>query len=230
MEEKKYCYKYPHPAVTTDCVIFSFDGQQLKVLLIRRGIAPYKGKWAFPGGFLRMDESVEQCAMRELVEETGLQSKYMEQFKVYSDPNRDPRERVITVAFWALVRMQDVKGGDDADDAQWFAIDKIPPLAFDHDSILRDAVHILHEKIHFEPIGFELLPEKFTMKQLQTLYEAIIGVSFDRRNFAKKMFHLELLIELDEVTWPTVKHSARLFRFNEDKYMELKRKGFKIEF
>lgn len=230
MEKKKYCYKYPHPAVTTDCVIFGFDGQQLKVLLIRRGINPYKGKWAFPGGFLRMDESVEQCAMRELVEETGLQSKYIEQLKVFSDPNRDPRERVITVAFWALVRMQDVKGGDDADDAQWFALDKIPPLAFDHDCILRAALHTLHEKIHFEPVGFELLPEKFTMKQLQTLYEAIVGVSFDRRNFAKKMFHLELLIELDEVTWPTSKHSAKLFRFNEDKYVELKQKGFKIEF
>ena len=118
MEEKKYCYKYPHPSVTTDCVIFGFDGQKLQVLLIERGIEPYKGRWAFPGGFLNPDEMAEQGALRELQEETGLTGAYIEQFHTYTDPNRDPRERVITIAYYALVRIQEVKGGDDAAKAQ----------------------------------------------------------------------------------------------------------------
>ena len=118
MEEKKYCYKYPHPAVTTDCVIFGFDGSELQVLLIERGIEPFKGKWAFPGGFLNMDETAGEGAMRELKEETGLENAYIEQFNTYSEPGRDPRERVITIAHYALVRIQEVKGGDDAAKAQ----------------------------------------------------------------------------------------------------------------
>ena len=170
MEEKKYCYKYPHPAVTTDCVIFGFDGSELQVLLIERGIEPFKGKWAFPGGFLNMDETAGEGAMRELKEETGLENAYIEQFNTYSEPGRDPRERVITIAHYALVRIQEVKGGDDAAKAQWFPIDEVPQLAFDHDKILRDAMRKLRERIHFEPIGFELLPEKFTMRELQILY------------------------------------------------------------
>ncbi|MGN1264366.1 MAG: NUDIX domain-containing protein, partial [Muribaculaceae bacterium] len=119
-EELKYHYKYPHPSVTTDCVIFGFDGSNLKVLLVQRGIEPYKGRWAFPGGFLRMDESAEEGALRELREETGLQGAYIKQFHTFSDPKRDPRERVITIAYYALVKLQDVIGGDDAAQARWF--------------------------------------------------------------------------------------------------------------
>lgn len=126
MKEKKYCYKYPHPAVTTDCVIFGFDGRELQVLLIERGIEPFKGKWAFPGGFLKMDETAREGALRELKEETGIENAYIEQVNTYSDPWRDPRERVITIAHYALVRIQEVKGGDDAAKAQWFPIDKVP--------------------------------------------------------------------------------------------------------
>lgn len=228
--ENQYCYRYPHPAVTTDCVIFGFDGERLQVLLIERGIEPFKGKWAFPGGFIKMDESAEEGALRELREETGLDNAYIEQFHTFSDPNRDPRERVITIAYLALVRLQEVKAGDDAAAARWFPIDEIPSLAFDHDHILRIALQRLREQLHFQPIGFELLPEKFTMKELQTLYESILGVSFDRRNFSKKMMHLELLIELDETVWPTRKREAKLFKFNSVKYAELKQRGFRIEF
>ena len=176
MEELKYHYKYPHPSVTTDCVIFGFDGTKLKVLLVERGIDPYKGHWAFPGGFLRMDETAESGALRELREETGLEGAYIKQFHTFSDPNRDPRERVLTIAYYALVRIQEVKGGDDATRAEWFALDEVPSLAFDHDLILRMAQKELRRQIYFEPIGFELLPENFTIKELQLLYETILDV------------------------------------------------------
>ncbi len=144
--ELNYCYKYPHPAVTADCVIFGFDGINIKVLLIRRGNDPHKGKWAFPGGFMEIDETAEQCARRELEEETGLKDVAVEQFYTFTDVNRDPRERVITVAHYALVKLSEVKANDDADDAQWFSLDKLPPLAFDHEEILNKAIEILKER------------------------------------------------------------------------------------
>ena len=211
-------------------MIFGFDGSELQVLLIERGIEPFKGKWAFPGGFLNMDETAGEGALRELKEETGLENAYIEQFNTYSDPGRDPRERVITIAHYALVRIQEVKGGDDAAKAQWFPIDEVPQLAFDHDKILRDAMRKLRERIHFEPIGFELLPEKFTMRDLQILYESILGVKFDRRNFAKKMMHYELLNQLDETVRPTAKRDALLYSFNKENYELFKKKGFQMEF
>ena len=229
MEEKKYCYQYPHPAVTTDCVIFGFDGTKLKVLLIERGINPYKGKWALPGGFLRMDESAEDGALRELKEETGLETAYIKQFHTFTEPNRDPRERVITIAYYALVRLQDVTGGDDAARAEWFALDEVPALAFDHDQILRIATRGLRQQIHFEPVGFELLPKQFTMKELQSLYEAILDVRFDRRNFYKKMQHLELLTQVVNDD-PDTPRQPFYFEFNPEKYTELKHKGFRLEF
>ena len=174
MEELKYRYKYPRPCVTTDCVVFGFEGAKLNVLLIERGIEPYKGHWAFPGGFLNMDETALQGAKRELYEETGLKDAYIHQFHAFSEVNRDPRDRVITIAYYALVRIREVKAGDDAAKAQWFPLDKVPPLAFDHDKILRKATNELRRQIHFEPIGFELLPEIFTMTQLQHLFHRIM--------------------------------------------------------
>lgn len=230
MEEKNYTYKYPHPSVTTDCVIFGFDGTKLQVLLIERGIEPFKGRWAFPGGFLNPDETAEEGALRELQEETGLTGAYIEQFHTFTDPHRDPRERVITIAYYALVRLQEVRGGDDAARAQWFALDEVPQLAFDHDRILREAMKRLRERIHFKPVGFELLPEKFTMKELQTLYESILDVKFDRRNFSKKMLHFDLLTELGETVNPSAKREAKLFSFNKENYDLLKQKGFQLEF
>lgn len=154
MEEAKYCYKYPHPAVTTDCVVFGFDGKRLNVLLI-------------------IDETAEQSAMRELREETGLELKHLKQFGTFTAVNRDPRERVITIAFYALARKSDVQGGDDAAKAQWFPIEDVPPLAFDHDYILQKATEQLKKDIHFEPIGFGLPDEQFTISELQRLYESI---------------------------------------------------------
>ena len=230
MKEKNYCYKYPHPAVTSDCVIFGFDGVAIKVLLIQRGIEPYKGKWAFPGGFMQIDETVEECAKRELEEETGLKTTSVEQFYTFTDVNRDPRERVITVANYALVRLSDVKGGDDAMSAKWFAMNEIPSLAFDHDRILRMAVNRLKERICFEPIGFELLPEIFTMSALQNLYEAILEMKFDRRNFYNKMLKLGILSEAEERPKNASRRTPIKYRFNAKKYAELKQKGFRLEF
>lgn len=177
-----------------------------------------------------MTETAQEGALRELKEETGLENAYIEQFNTYSDPDRDPRERVITIAHYALVRIQEVKGGDDAAKAQWFPIDMVPQLAFDHDRILRDAMKKLRERIHFEPIGFELLPEKFTMRDLQVLYESILDVKFDRRNFAKKMLHYELLTQLDETVRPTAKRYALLYSFKKENYELFKKKGFQLEF
>lgn len=139
MSEYNYHYKYPHPSVTTDCIIFGVDGTKISVLLVERGNEPFKGKWAFPGGFLNMDESAEEGALRELQEETGLTGAYIKQLHTFTAPNRDPRERVISIAYYAIVPIQDVKGGDDAAKAQWFALDNVPPLAFDHDEMLRMA-------------------------------------------------------------------------------------------
>ncbi len=197
-----YTYKYPHPAVTTDCVVFGFDGRELKVLLIERGQDPYKGMWAFPGGFLRMDETAEECARRELKEETGLELGKVRELGTFSDITRDPRERVISIAFYSLARHSAVKGGDDAAKAKWWAIDDIPHLAFDHDYILRKAMKRIRQDIHFEPVGFDLLDEQFTIAELQRLYESILGVNFDRRNFYRKMLQTGVLEEVEENEMP----------------------------
>lgn len=228
--DKNYCYKYPHPAVTCDCVIFGFDGMNLKILLIERGIEPFSGKWALPGGFMKIDESAGECAVRELREETGLDNVEVLQFHTFTGVDRDPRERVVTIAHYALVKLADVKGGDDARHAQWFALDEIPPLAFDHDHILRVACKTLKERICFEPIGFDLLPEVFSMSELQNLYEAILGVRFDRRNFYKKMMKLELLDVAEERPASAPSRIPVKYRFNVENYNQLKNKGFRLEF
>ena len=191
-------YKYEHMAVTTDCVIFTYEDWKLKVLLVRRGGEPCKGMWAFPGGFLRNDETAEQGALRELLEETALApSSPIVEFGVFSDPDRDPRERVITIAWYALVKPSEVVGGDDADEAAWFPVDKLPPLAFDHRKIFDAAMERLRRDIHFQPVGFDLLDDEFTIPDLQRLYEAILGVKFDRRNFQRKILASGILEQAD---------------------------------
>lgn len=229
-EKGSYTYPYPRPSVTADCVIFGYDGKDLKVLLVERGIPPFKGMWAFPGGYLQMDETALECARRELKEETGMEDSYMEQFQTFSAVERDPRGRVITIAHLALVKISDVQAGDDAAKAQWFPVGGIPQLAFDHDMILREALKTLRQKIHFEPVGFELLPEKFTMPQLQNLYESILGVRFDRRNFSNKMLHLGVLEDTGERPSDAPSRIPAIYRFNKENYEQLKSKGFRLEF
>ena len=229
-EKGEYTYPFPRPSVTTDCVIFGYDGKDLKLLLVERGIPPFKGMWALPGGYLQMDEDAIDGAKRELFEETGLRDAYIEQFRTFSAVDRDPRGRVITIAHLALVRISEVKGGDDAAKAQWFPLKDVPQLAFDHDMILREAMKALRQKIHFEPVGFELLPAVFTMPQLQHLYESILDVRFGRRNFASKMLHLGILEDTGDRQAGAPSRVPATYRFNKDRYDALKSKGFRLEF
>ena len=235
MNTHKYTYDYPHPAVATDCAVFGFDGQNIQILLIKRGIKPYEREWALPGGFLRMNETTDECIRRELREETSLAPGVIEQFGVFSALDRDPRERVVSVAYYSLVRRSDVRGGDDASDARWFLLNNVPPLAFDHDEILAKALQTLREKIHFEPIGFDLMDRQFTIPDLQRLYEAILGVRFDRRNFMKKILQSGVISECNEdVAAPASRHVGRTpkhYTFNEEVYGKMKGTGkFKMEF
>ena len=194
--EFPYQYKYEHMAVTTDCVIFTYEDWTLKVLLVRRGMDPYKGEWAFPGGFLKLDETAKDGALRELREETSLETSAIRELGVFSAVDRDPRERVITIAYYALIKPSGVIGGDDADEAAWFPIQNLPPLAFDHRQIFEAAMERLRRDIHFEPVGFDLLDEEFTIPDLQRLYEIILGTKFDRRNFQRKVLASGILEEV----------------------------------
>ena len=171
-----YTYEYPRPALTVDCAVFGLDDEDLKVLLIQRAHEPFAGCWALPGGFVDVGESPEQAARRELQEETGLGNVFLEQLYTFGQPDRDPREHVVSVAHYAVVRIRGrrVRAADDARRADWFAVRDPPPLAFDHEKILRMALERLRERIHRQPIAFELLPRRFTLSQLQQVYEAIL--------------------------------------------------------
>lgn len=230
MSEQQFCYKYPHPALAADCVIFGFDGVDMKVLLIQRANEPYKNHWAFPGGFMNIDETVEECAKRELEEETGLKNVAVEQLHTFSEVNRDSRERIISVAHYALVRLSQVKGGDDASSAKWFALNQIPSLAFDHDEMLKMAKNRLKERLHLEPMGIDLMPEAFSMNELQNLYEAIAEQKFDSKKFSDNMLNLGILSEVDSCQTKLCHAESRKYRFNAEKYEELKQKGFELNF
>ena len=230
MKELKFCYRYPHPAVAADCVVFGYDGNNIKLLLIQRGNYPYKLSWAFPGGFMNLNETAEQAAKRELEEETGLKNVNVRQFYTSTNVDRDPRERVISIVHYALVKISEVKAADDAKDAKWFSLNEIPNLAFDHDIILNKALTTLKERICFEPIVFELLPEIFKMSELQKVYEDILGLKFDRRNFYKKMNKLGILTEVEGRAKDSSRRIPIFYRFNAEKYAELKQKGFRLEF
>lgn len=229
--ETMYSYKYPRPALTTDCVVFGLDEGDLKVLLIQRGHEPFKGKWALPGGFVDMDEDLETGARRELQEEAGISNVFLEQLYTFGTPGRDPRDRVVTVAYYALVNITDhtVNGGSDASNAAWFSTADTPSLAFDHEDILHTALQRLKGKVTYQPIGFELLPGKFTLSQLQHLYEVILETKLDKRNFRRKMLGMDLLEETDEIQKDVSHRAARLYRFDKEKYERLLEKGFNFE-
>ena len=224
-------YKYARPALTADCVVFGLDEEDLKVLLIQRGMDPFTGKWALPGGFAMVGESLEATARRELSEETGLKNVFLEQLYTFSSPDRDPREHVVTVAYYALVNLSEhkIQAATDASNAAWFAIDDIPKLAFDHEKILKVAYERLKGKIRYQPIGFELLPDKFTLSQLQRMYEKILDRELDKRNFRKKILNMEIIGELDEIETDVAHRAARLYRFNKKKYDEKVKEGFNFE-
>lgn len=223
-----YTYQYPRAALTVDCVVFGFDEGSLKVLLIQRDLEPFAGRWALPGGFVEVDEPLDEAARRELAEETGLRDIFLEQLYSFGTPGRDPRERVVSVAYYALVSLAGHKpeAATDAREAAWFAVDGTPALAFDHREILATALARLRGKVRYEPIGFELLPSRFTLGQLQHLYEVVLEERLDKRNFRKKILGMGLLVDTGESQRDVAHRAARLYRFDERKYQQLRKRGF----
>lgn len=184
-----YSYEHPHPAVTTDVVMFTIEDDELKVLLIRRGADPFKNSWALPGGFVDIEEDLDAAALRELEEETGVTGVYLEQLYTFGDPGRDPRERVITVAYYALAPIDrlSVRAASDARDVRWFPLDRLPPLAFDHGRIVALAQRRLAAKLDYSTIALQFMPSRFTLGELQKVYELIRGEPLDKRNFRKRV-------------------------------------------
>lgn len=196
-----YTYDYPHPAVATDIAIFTLRSGHLELLLIERGVEPFRGRWALPGGFLRERETLESCARRELFEETGVDARGLWQFATFSDPSRDPRERVISVAYLALLPFQsmNVSGRSDASRAECFDIEALPALAFDHDMIVRSALESLRQRVRSDlSTLFALLPDRFTLSTLQSAFEAVATETADKRNFRKMTLDTGLLVETTE--------------------------------
>ena len=227
-----HTYEFPRAALTVDAIVFGLDeDNDLKILLIQRGLPPFEGEWALPGGFVRIGESLDEAVYRELQEETGLAKVFLEQLYTFGDPKRDPREHVVSVAYYALVNLLDhnVRASTDAASAAWFSLDDLPSLAFDHGKIVQVASDRLKSKIRYQPVGFELLPEKFTLTQLQKLYETILGKELDKRNFRKKVQRIGILKDLDEIQSDVAHRAARLYSFDEKEYRKLEKKGFHFE-
>ncbi|QDU90345.1 Bifunctional NMN adenylyltransferase/Nudix hydrolase [Pirellulimonas nuda] len=231
-----HTYQFARPALTVDIVVFAMDfagrdETDLQVMLIQRDLAPYRGGWALPGGFVRTQETLDDAARRELQEETGLRDIYLEQLYTFGALGRDPRERVVTVAYYALVNLtgHDVRASTDARNAAWFSVSDLPPLAFDHAQVLDTAHQRLRSKVRYQPIGFELLPERFTLRQLQRLYEVILDRELDKRNFRKKVLAMEIVKETGEIEKDVAHRAARLYRFDKRRYDRLMKKGFNFE-
>ena len=209
-----YTYEHPHPAVTVDVAVFTITAGRLAVVLVRRAAWPHAGKWALPGGFVDIDESLRRAAWRELREETGLKAGYLEQLGAFGRPDRDPRERVITVVYIALAAVDriELRAGSDAKDARLFCIDEMPELAFDHARILRHATERLRDRLDTEGVARRLMPERFTLTELQQACEAVSGVRVDKRNFRKKLNALELVEVMGEERRDGPHRPARLYR------------------
>jgi 8-oxo-dGTP diphosphatase len=219
-----YTYEYPRPALTVDIVIFALRDQHLHVLLVQRADEPYTGRWALPGGFVNIDEALEDAACRELFEETGLKPAYLEQLYTYGDPQRDPRGRTITVAYFALtpagapIRSE---GGSDARQARWHAMDELPRLAFDHTDIIAYALRRLRYKVEYTAAGFELLPDEFTLSELQRTYEMILDESLDKRNFRRRILDAGI-IEPTQHRRSGEGRPAQLYHYSADAVAEVK--------
>jgi len=213
-------------------VIFALRDWELQVLLIRRGVPPFEGRWALPGGFVRQGESLEHAARRELEEETGVRDVYLEQLYTFGDADRDPRGRIVTVAYYALLTGEaaPLKAGTDAGAAAWMPARKHPPLAFDHDRILTYALERLANKLDYTTVGFQLLPRKFTLSQLQRVYETVLGRSLDKRNFRRKLAILDVLTPLDEWVQDGPSRPAQLYRFSPKQFERLRDKGILFPF
>ncbi|PIF69977.1 NUDIX domain-containing protein [Flavobacterium plurextorum] len=219
-------------AITIDCVVFGFEEGSLEVLLVQHAEGISKGKWGLPGGWIHKNESTDNAAQRLLSELTGLDNIYLEQLKAFGDPDRFPLRRVITIGYYALVKREDynIKVGFTASDAKWYKINSIPDLIYDHNEILSYSLQHLRNRVRHAPIGFNLLPEKFTLLQLMHLYEEILGVELEKSNFRRKILHMKLLLELDEKEQDVSHRAAKLYKFDDEIYKKLTQKGFNFEF
>ncbi len=208
-------------AVTVDIVIFTIKNNDLHVLLVKRKIPPFQGMWAIPGGFVLKDESLEEAARRELQEETGVRDVYLEQLYSFGEPKRDPRGHVITIAHTALIdwKTVELKATTDVEAADWYSVYNLPQLAFDHKKILDYALQRLRYKLEYTTVGFQLLPKKFTLTELQKVYEIILNKPLDKRNFRKKILTLSLLQQLNETKMEGVHRPARLYTFKKKEYV-----------
>ncbi|MFI1770657.1 NUDIX hydrolase [Thalassobellus citreus] len=217
--------------LSVDAVVFGYEEGKISVLLIKRKYEPFKDKWAIPGGFVLNDESLEEAVQRELQEETGVKINYLEQLYTFGNPYRDPRGRVVSIAYFGLIRPNTFKifASTDAAEVQWFNIDELQELSFDHQEILEIAIKRLQGKITYEPIGFELLDKKFPFSDLEKLYTTLLGREIDRRNFRKKIIGLNVLDELDEKVSKGSGRPANLFQFNQKRYFQLKKEGIIFE-
>lgn len=226
----QYTYDHPRPSVTVDIVVFGLSDDALEVLLIQRDQAPFEGAWALPGGFVGMDEELEEAARRELAEETGVTDVFVEQLYTFGGVRRDPRTRVISVAYYALVniREHELHARTDARSARWFELGDVPELAFDHGKILETARERLRGKVRYQPIGFELLPPKFTLRELRHLYELILERPLDKRNFRKKILSTGLVVSTNERQTGVAHRAARLYRFDRRRYDAMTRRGFEF--
>jgi 8-oxo-dGTP diphosphatase len=218
-------------SISIDCIIFGFNESELKILLIKRAGEPLKGEWALPGGFVEPNEDLDVAAKRILQELTGLSNIYMNQLHTFGDVERYPIRRVISIAYYALIKINDynINAAADAKEAIWHPVANAPKLVFDHNKILNAGIEKLKEEVKFHPIGFELLPKKFTLSELQNLYEAILNKTLDKRNFRKKILSMNLLIKLNESQKGVAHRAARLYKFDKSRYLELKSKGFNFE-
>ena len=220
--------------VTVDAIVFGYSKKDgVSVLLIQRKYDPFKNSWAIPGGFVLEEESLEEAVRRELIEETGIAVNYLEQLYTFGEPERDPRQRIISVAYFGLVKTahyQELKASTDAENAKWFSIKKIPVLAFDHKQILSVALDRLKSKIRYQPIGFELLDKKFPFSDLEKLYIALLDREINRRNFSKKILSFGFLEETGELSVSTGKgRPSKMYQFNQKRYRELLKEGFHFE-
>lgn len=217
--------------VAVDAVIFGYESKNLSVLLIKRGVEPFKNSWALPGGLVMDDESLEDAVKRELKEETGVKIDYLEQLYSFGEPNRDPRNRVVSVSYFGLVRPNHftIKADTDAEAVQWFPINKTPKLAFDHRNILDMAKKRLQAKLQYQPIGFDLLNKEFPFSDLEQLYTTILENDIDRRNFRKKILSFGIVEQTDKISQQGSGRPAKLFRFNTSKYNKLVKEGFHFE-
>ncbi len=216
--------------VATDCIIFGLHEGKLKLLVFKRKVEPLSGEWSLIGSFVRLDEDLEVAGQRVLHEATGLENVFMQQLKSYGKKDRDPGYRCISVAQYALIRIDDYNEQVvEEHGAKWFEIDDLPALILDHDLMVQDALRQLRQNARYQPIGFELLPEKFTIPQLQLLYEAIYQKELDPRNFRKKVFSFNVLEKLDEKDKSTSKRGAFLYKFNYENYQKLLKSGYNFE-